>query len=160
MIGPFVKLRNGAVATFEGLRYKKAVFNGAIVEGYFVLEDGRLVSDKNSKGWYLKEMKTNLQGTRQLPDMMYPGLHIRIEGKTVCLRIHRIVCETYVSKPKPAGISKEIWNNTHEEVKSLVYQNMLVNHIDHNKMNFHPSNLEWVTAKQNAQKYQAHKRAA
>lgn len=52
------------------------------------------------------------------------------EKKTKTLRYHIIVAKTLVPNPdnKP-----------------------YVNHIDGNKLNFHPSNLEWVTAKENTQ---------
>jgi len=153
MVGPFV-------GEFQGVRYKQAVYNGEIIPGYFVLEDGRVLSDKMSRGWYLKEMARNLVGTRRMPEMMYPAVNCRVNDKPTSIRVHRLVCETYVEKPKPEGIKQKIWDKTHDSVKALVHQNMYVNHIDHDKSNFHPSNLEWVTCKENAEKYQAHKRAA
>jgi len=58
------------------------------------------------------------------------GLRDDAENKIKTLRYHIIVAKTLVPNPN-----------------SKPY----VNHIDGNKLNFHPSNLEWVTAKENTQ---------
>ena len=166
MVGPFV----GTYDEFEiigrgrkafrylcsSLRYKQAIYRGEILEGYFVLEDGRILSNKQNS---LKELRYHI-GYDQVAHE-YPHLAVRINGKSKTAYVHRIVCETYVSRLFiPEGVPIKDWNDTPESVKALVHQNMYVNHIDHDKSNFHPSNLEWVTAKQNAEKYQEHKRAA
>lgn len=67
--------------------------------------------------------------------------------------VHRIVAEAFVPLNKPdASITDEEWENTPTSVKRLVMKTMIVNHIDHDKENYHHLNLEWVTAEENAQK--------
>ena len=77
--------------------------------------------------------------------------------------VHRLVCETYHKKPMPKELQNLNWNCVPDKERKILqdfvthadrYQ---VNHIDHNHNNFHPSNLEWVTIKENQQKYQEHK---
>jgi len=160
MVGPFVGTydeysrvdRKWVVSST--LRYKKAIYRGEIVEGYFVLEDGRILSDKQSRGRELRELSWYLRGNS---DAMYPSV-------TLCLRryskrsmsVHRIVAETYVPKlNNPPGVSLQVWNDAHESIKiawSKMATEMCVNHIDHDKENFHPSNLEWVTVRENVEK--------
>lgn len=55
----------------------------------------------------------------------------RINGKRIHVRIHRLIAETLVPNP----------NNL-----------PMVNHIDSNKLNNNPSNLEWCTNSYNTQK--------
>jgi hypothetical protein len=66
------------------------------------------------------------------PDLKpdYPTISLHGKNKEF---IHRLVAETFI--PNPKNLPQ-------------------VNHIDHNKLNYHVDNLEWVTAKQNKKKYQ------
>lgn len=127
---------------------KKAIVEGKIAEGYFVCQNGDIWSNK--RGSYNK-MNTHIGGTTK-----YPKVNIRINGETKVLYPHRIVCETFHSFPKPESVTKEEWKNTPEAVKKIVGLAYQVNHIDHNKENHHPSNLEWVTVRQNQIKSQKH----
>jgi hypothetical protein len=76
-----------------------------------------------------------------------------LNGISITTQVHRLVAETFLKKPAPKGITKKDWKATPESVKALVYQTLSVNHIDHDKTNYHPSNLEWVTAQQNSAAY-------
>jgi hypothetical protein len=161
MVGPFVGTyeeysrveRKWVVSST--LRYKQAIYRGEIVEGYFVLEDGRILSDKQSRGRELRELSWTLRGNG---DAMYPavGFVLRPSAPPVRVSVHRIVAETYVPKlNNPPGVSLQVWNDAHESIKiawSKIATEMCVNHIDHDKENFHPSNLEWVTVRENVEK--------
>lgn len=59
----------------------------------------------------------------------YPSYSLTINGKNKSVKIHRMVAETFIPNPE----SKPI-----------------VNHIDGDTHNFHYSNLEWVTYKENS----------
>jgi hypothetical protein len=160
MVGPFVGTydeysrvdRKWVVSST--LRYKKAIYRGEIVEGYFVLEDGRILSDKQSRGRELRELSWHLRGNG---DAMYPSVNLYLRRYSpTSMSVHRLVAETYVPKlDKPLGVPSEDWDITPESVKlvwSKIATEMCVNHIDHDKENFHPSNLEWVTARENVEK--------
>ena len=69
-----------------------------------------------------KHLKTSLSGKG------YKATKLSFEGKSITVRIHRLVAQTYIPNPenKPQ-----------------------VNHIDGNKLNNHVSNLEWVTGYEN-----------
>jgi hypothetical protein len=80
---------------------------------------------------------------------LYP--RVNLYGKKVL--VHRIVAEAFVPLQKPSkSISDEEWEITPASVKQLIMKTMCVNHIDHDKENFHYENLEWVTQEENAQK--------
>lgn len=57
----------------------------------------------------------------------YPATTLRKDGKRLCIRVHSLVAEAFIPKPK-----------TDEP--------LCVNHIDGNKANNHISNLEWTTS--------------
>jgi len=59
----------------------------------------------------------------------YPTVELSDSGYSRKIFVHRIIAEEFV--PNPHNLP-------------------FVNHIDGNKLNFHPSNLEWVTGSQNA----------
>lgn len=83
----------------------------------------------------------------------YPRVSLRDEnGKYKKVLMHRIVAELFVplDLPKNSIITIDDWAVTPNSVKCFIMKNMLVNHIDHNKMNYHYSNLEWVTQEENA----------
>lgn len=131
---------------------KPAVVDGKVVEDYFICSEGNIWSKKQSG--FLKKMSPAFGGSTK-----YPKTVITIDGKQKSVRLHRVVCETFHQFPIPDGISKSEWSKTPASVKMLLRSLYQVNHIDHDHGNHHPSNLEWVTVKQNAKKYQEHRTA-
>jgi hypothetical protein len=130
--------------------YKPVVVNGNIVEDYFVSPDGEVWS---TKGVNIKKLsKAKPSGKRK-----YPMVSIRINGRSKSIDVHRLVCASYHKFPKPNGITHAEWKSTPDKVQNLLKSLYQVNHIDHNHSNHHPSNLEWVTVKENSKKYQQHR---
>lgn len=99
---------------------KVYIYNGQITT-YFITTNGSLFNSKTNK--WLKG-QTNKFG--------YHTYNISIDGEKKRLYAHRMVAETYLTKPE---------NKTE------------VNHKDGNKLNNDVSNLEWVTSFEN--KYHA-----
>lgn len=140
--------------------YKPVVFRGEVVPGYYVNENGNIFSDKRG---YLVEMTI---GGYNDPWNPYPRVGLTIDGKSKTIMVHRLVCETFHEKPLPDILTKKEWETIAPEIRNKLIEHIQhadryqVNHIDHDHNNFHPSNLEWVTAQENQQKYQQHKKAA
>lgn len=73
--------------------------------------------------------------------------------------IHRVVQQTLKpALPCPPDVPAEDWANTPESVKrsQIIKGGWHVNHIDHDKTNFTPDNLEWVSITQNNQAWRKH----
>jgi hypothetical protein len=122
-------------------------YNGEIVEGYYVDARGCIFSIKKSP---------------QEPKLMkydyarkgYPKIGIKVKYTNKTITVHRLVCESFHIKPIPEGVTKEEWDNTPKPVKKCFDDYWEVNHKDHNRRNYHPDNLEWVSRSQNVEKYQ------
>jgi hypothetical protein len=118
---------------------KTITYHGKVYNNYEVNEVGEIFNN-----WTGRTLRGSISGT-----CLYP--QVKLNGKTIL--VHRIVAEAFVPLGKPsASISDEEWGITPASVKQLIMKTMYVNHIDHDKENYHPSNLEWVTAEENAQK--------
>lgn len=100
-------------------QFKKQMKEIKDFPGYYITEDGRVFSDKQSK---LKELKI------QCSNKGYYMIGFKKNKKQYFKSIHRLVAEHYINNP---------------------YSLPQVNHIDENKLNNHVSNLEWVTQKEN-----------
>ena len=127
-----------------------AVHNGVQLEDYWVNSvDGTIWSTKNRT---FKQIKgSNHEGYRRTG--------FQINGKSYQLLLHRIVACTLIKFPPPTGVSKKDWSVTPESVKRAMSNLYLINHIDHNRANYHPYNLEWVTHTENAIASVKHKSA-
>ena len=118
-----------------------AVHNGVVLDDYWVYSlDGTIWSTKRTK---IKQIK----GSNHLG---YRRTSFCVNGKTHQLLLHRIVACTLIKFPPPSGVTKRDWNITPESVKRAMSDLYLINHIDHNRANYNPNNLEWVTHTENA----------
>lgn len=71
----------------------------------------------------------------------YRVLGVKVSGKRIELKVHRLVCELFLDPP-----NKEIVDECSKHKNDIVY----VNHKDGDKANNHYSNLEWCTPRQNS----------
>lgn len=130
------RLKNGELGKLRPL-----VHRGSVIPEYFIDGCGNVWSYKWQK---LKQLTPTVAGNSK-----YPAVGLRKNGKQLTVDVHRIVAETYHERPIPSGITKEEWDVTPDSVKAMVHIHLQVNHIDHNVMNYHPDNLEWVTGVEN-----------
>ena len=124
------------------------------MEGYFIdYTDGdvRIISTKKNS---FKELSIPKSGSAS-----YPGLVFIVNNERIRADTHRVIAENILPFPRPKSIPKKEWDKTPEIVRSHIKSLYFVNHIDHDKYNCHPSNLEWVTSKGNARAYQEHKKS-
>ena len=136
--------------------FRPVIVDQKIVRDYFVSPEGEIWSARCGT---VKQLIGSVGGNTK-----YPKVRIVVEGvrgQSNYIRrnisIHRIVCASFHEFPTPDGVKIKEWKETPESVKKLVQSMYQVNHIDHDHQNYHPSNLEWVTVKQNSKKYQEHR---
>lgn len=129
--------------------FKPAIVDGVVADGYFVCEEGNLWSKKSGS---FKIMRPSVAGNSP-----YPKVTFMLDKKPKSVRVHRVVCETFHAFPRPDTVTSADWKKTPLSVKMLLRHSYQVNHIDHDHTNYHPSNLEWVSVRQNIQKYQQHR---
>ena len=121
--------------------------------GYFVRNDGVIFSSKAKKGYYYP----NSDSWKRLTpcyggNSKYPKVSLRMNGLSKTCMIHTLVADAWLELPKPNNILKEEWDNASVEMKRFLRKAFVVNHIDHDKDNYHPSNLEFCTQQQNVKK--------
>lgn len=140
---------------------RPAIYKGQKLEDYGVdKKTGDIYSFKSGTPHKMVWFQRNKKNLNQ----SYPSSNFydRKLFKNQCkyksmISVHIIVQETLCPLPVPPGVTKTEWKKTPKSVKNVCRGLWMVNHIDHNKQNFHPSNLEWVLgAAENAQKAKAH----
>ena len=129
------------------------------MSGYYLDDDGGMYSLKNSKK-EIKKLSTHCYPNSKNAGNHYPHVGVSIDGKRKTARIHELVAWTFVEFKKPNGLSSSAWRNMSNQDRYFLQSLMQINHIDEDKKNYHPSNLEWVTGKENSEKYQARKQEA
>ena len=128
------------------------MYNQIAYSDYGVCKKTGHIYSKKRKTW--KAMSWSTGG-----NMKYPFTAISGDGHKKVVSFHKAACETLKPHPAPPGISKKVWKNTDITVKKLLHKIWEVNHIDEDHLNFHPSNLEWVTREQNCHLYQENRLA-
>lgn len=139
--------------------YDKSKFKSILDEagrdtGYFVRNDGEIFSSKvpgnryypNQKNW--KKLAWSISGKSK-----YPQVRLSLKNGVVAKQVHTLVADAWVCElPRPKTVSESEWNNLSVEMKKFIRNAFVVNHIDHNKLNYHPSNLEFCTSAENSRK--------
>lgn len=123
--------------------FKPAIVYGNKTEDYWVCpKTGNFWS---SKGRTLKRLTVSYNNE-------YAQVSVSINGKKHRCHLHRIVyfsLNTGVISTPP-GVTSAAWKRTPMSVKRQFTYKYLINHIDHNKRNYNPKNLELATHKENA----------
>ena len=132
---------------------KEIVFGGRVMNGYFIEYKNKQVRILSTKQTSIKEMSIPKSGSSN-----YPRFVFMVNGERINADVHRVVAENLVAFPKPKDITKRDWDKTPQVIKDHIKSLYFVNHIDHDKYNCHPSNLEWVTSKGNVHAYHKHKK--
>lgn len=145
MLHTFINL-----STKEEYTLRKLVVNGEVWDNYFIDDNGHIYSNKRSG---LKRLTLSNNG-----QSLYPLVTLSRDGYSKKFYVHRIVCEMFIPFPTPPGVTDADWKRTPASVKRLMRGLFQVNHIDHVHTNYHPSNLEWVTAKENQKAFQEHRK--
>ena len=128
---------------------KPLVYQGRKIANYFIDSGGNAWSVKQGRTRQLATFVTGVKGK-------YPTINLYDSGRHITASIHRVVAESLIKRPRPKQFRHEVWKLLNDEERSLVYQAYEVNHIDHDPLNHHPSNLEWVSRKTNLDKRNAH----
>jgi hypothetical protein len=126
------------------------VSDGYVLPDYYIDQNGEPWSNKSGK---LEPLTPNYSGN-------YPSIRPSINGVAKTKDLHRIVCESVHPFSTPKGITISDWNATPNTVKTLMRRSFQVNHIDHDRCNYHPDNLEWTSVQQNSNAYQEFRKAA
>jgi hypothetical protein len=140
---------SGSQDTFINNYLTPVFYGGEFIPDYYVDPDGYIWSFKKNTvrilSWFFNKGK------------QYPRVSLCFGDKVLKVLVHRIVCETFhVERPLPEGVTEDEWKRTPKSVKAHFEHYWEVNHKDHIKTNFHPDNLEWVSCKQNIDRYVEH----
>lgn len=160
---------NSMRAAIEKLGLVQAFYAGKPIENYYLDPDGVFYSVKETlkKGYRLKILrwtaarKKAANGTWRAS---YPRTTMylnRRDTRRNCVMAHKMIAETLVPPPdRYPGIKKKHWRETPVPVQRMLLSTLYVNHIDHDPTNFHPSNLEFVTPRENSIAARDHYRKA
>ena len=127
------------------------VYQGNVLEDYYIDNAGQIYS---TKVWPFGEKMTySYDESKRYPRVKLQDYSSGLR-KPRGVAVHRIVAETFIPFLKPAEISQEDWDNTPQNIKDYIFKEMQINHLDSNRMNYHPSNLEWSSSTENRIHYQ------
>lgn len=123
-----------------------------VLPGYFMDKNGDVYSTRSWRG-----SNENRKLTVSCTPGSYPSVRVFDKnGKGVRCRLHRLVAHTLIPFEKPREISNEEWNYICKNMPGTmryIWEHNQVNHIDEDRTNYHPSNLEWMSGTDNRNTY-------
>jgi hypothetical protein len=149
------KLKNaGTITTPEGdvLCVVPVVIDDVVFPGF--------LCDENGNFWKLEKKKV----AKPKKKKNYPSVSFRRNGESKTVPCHKAVAQSWLSRPdRPSDVSASDWKKTPEKVKAMIRENndfWQVNHINEDKNDYRPTNLEFVQGKENRGKAAEHARLA
>ena len=135
---------------------RPAMYNGQKLEDYGVdKKTGDIYSFKSGKPYKLTWCHRNpgdLKNSYPCVTLIDKKVFKEYKKNQLTINVHILVHETLrPTLPRPRSVTKKTWRTTANDVKKAFRPMWQVNHIDHNRINFNPKNLEWVTRKENAE---------
>ena len=125
-------------------------------QGYnYIWDDERYPSIMGKRCLRFRRLKSRVSGKSK-----YPKVSAVVDdwGNSSTIHLHQIVAQTFHDYPIPDGVTESEWKRTPKSVRKHFENNYWeANHIDHNHLNFHPDNLEWVSRAVNVDKYHTHR---
>ena len=130
-------------------------YNGKPLVGYYFQVDNDVIKLVRYSDKVHRYITPNVSGKSK-----YPKVAVSVVGskdrKTI--HLHQLVAQSFHSYPIPDGVTKMEWARTPDSVKLHFEMHYWeANHIDHNHLNYHPNNLEWVSRGVNTEKYHIHR---
>ena len=141
-----IKINRTTSPKLYPLRYKNEE-----IRNHFIDSNGDIYSLRHNSTdgyYYYKKKPYAVNGYPQILVSLKKG-----DKKLKHIVCHIAACEMFVKKPLPTGVTKKEWNAAAESIKKCFEHYWEVNHIDNNTYNYHPSNLEWVSRRENIDKH-------
>ena len=135
---------------------RPAIYNGQKLKDYGVdKKTGDIYSFKSGEPRKLKwcqRNSKNLQNSYPCVSLTDKKVFKEYQQNSLTINVHILIHETLCpALPIPEGVTKKEWRTTANNVKKALRGLWIVNHIDHDRTNFNPKNLEWTTTKGNAE---------
>jgi len=131
-------------------------YNNEIIPDYYMNILGEIFDMSKSP---IRKIKYSYPDKKKNPSW-YTRCSLRRNGKRSPILVHIVVMDTLKGHtlPRPKGVTKREWMACPTAIKEAVRMSYQVNHINEDKHDWDPDNLEYVTARQNQQKHQELKR--